>query len=208
MPVNLLAIYAANVKAPGGRARFSALILEDPGSTYNLITHKLAESLLLPSQLTVLSLTVPGHQRDEQYTHTYIVTLTDQHGARPTVQAIGVDNITVVEPAPEVEHDQLVKLFPGTEQEKVHSFIRPHGRVQLMLGMEMCFLHSRDGRKANNLRLNKTVFYLAWVLRKAAQNKQRAQVLEARTIVLKGKEEADGLCNSDISDSRSTPRSK
>ena len=78
------------------------------------------------------------------------------------MQAKGVNNITIVEPAPEVE--QLVKLFPGAEQEQVHTFRRLYGTVQLLLGMESHFRHIRDGRKAGNLRLNMTVFYPVWVL--------------------------------------------
>ena len=113
-PVNMLAIYKANTSAPGSPARFSVLILKDAGSTHNLITHELAASVMLPSSLTALSLMVPGHQREERNTCTYTAKLTDQHGASNAVQAIGLDNITVVAPAPEVE--QLVKLIPGADQ--------------------------------------------------------------------------------------------
>ena len=42
-------------------------------------------------------------------------------------------------PAPEVE--QLVKLFPGAEQEQVLAFRRLYGAVQLLLGKELRFLH-------------------------------------------------------------------
>ena len=68
----------------------------------------------------------------------------------------------MVKRAPEVE--QLVKLFPGAGQWQVRAFSRPHGTVHRLLGMASRFLHSRDGREAGHLRLNKTGFYPGWVL--------------------------------------------
>ena len=117
-----------------------ALILEDPRLTHNLITHDLAVWLMLPSQTTLLSLKVLGHRRKEQRLCTYGIGITDKHGARHTVQVIGVDNITEVEQAKE-----LITLFPGTGQMQARAFDRPLGTVHLPLGMESCSLHSKDG---------------------------------------------------------------
>ena len=52
---NILAIYAATMSMPGEQGKRSTPILEDPGSTHNLITHNLADKLLLPSQAMSLS---------------------------------------------------------------------------------------------------------------------------------------------------------
>ena len=50
--LNILAIFVATMSAPGEQGKRSALILKDPGSTHNLITHKLADLVMLPSQAT------------------------------------------------------------------------------------------------------------------------------------------------------------
>ena len=39
-----------------------------------------------------------------------------------------------------------------------------YGTVQLLLGMESRFLHSRERQEAGNLRLNKVIFYTGWML--------------------------------------------
>ena len=138
------------------------LILVDPGSNHNLITHNLVVWLKLPSQTTSLSLKVLDHRRKEQRLHTYVLVITDRHRARHTVQAIGMDNITEVEHSPKVK--EWIKLLPGVGQKQMRAFDRPHGTVQLLLRMELHSLHSKDGREVGDLRLNRTLFHPGWVL--------------------------------------------
>ena len=58
-------------------------------------------------------------------------------------------------------------MFPGAGRDQARanqSQRRPYGTVHQILGMASCSLHSRAGRKAGDLRLNKTVFHPGWVL--------------------------------------------
>ena len=99
MTDNLLVIQAAKISAPGEK-RELVLILEDPGLTHNLITRDLAIWLKLPSQTTSCWSKVLGHHCKEQRLRTYVLTVAEKHGAKHTVQAIGVDNITEVTNSP------------------------------------------------------------------------------------------------------------
>ena len=66
----------------------STLILKDPGSMHNLITHELANTLMLPNQATLLSLKVLGHHHEERRLRVYVVSITNMSGARHLVQDV------------------------------------------------------------------------------------------------------------------------
>ena len=74
----------------------------------------------------------------------------------------GEESIKEVEQAPKVK--ELIKLFLGAGQKQPRTFDRPHGTLQLLLGIESRSLHSKDGCEAGDLRLNRTLFHPGWVL--------------------------------------------
>ena len=57
------------------------MVLEDPGSTDNLITQDFAEALRLPSEPLSLSL---GHQHKNKRSQAYKLCLTDMYGVNKT----------------------------------------------------------------------------------------------------------------------------
>ena len=65
----------------------------------------------------------------------------------------------------------LIRMFPVAGQEQTRAFNRLHSTVQLLLGTTSGSLHSRDGGKAGDLRLNRTVFHPGWVLTEESQVK-------------------------------------
>ena len=174
---NIIAIYAAMMSTPGEQVACSALVLEDPGWTRNLITNELTETLMLPGQVILLLLKVLGHRHEERRLQDYVLSITDMYGKKHLIQAVGVNKITEVERAPKIR--DLVRMFPGAGKEQARVFNRPYGTVHLLLGMASRSQYSRDGRKAGNLKLNRTVFYPGWVLtgKILAQEKFSSQII-------------------------------
>ena len=94
---NIIAIYAAMMSTPGEQVACSALVLEDPGLTQNLITHNFADALMLTSHAISLPLRVLGHRQEERMLQVYVLSLADMYGKGHLIQAVGVDMITEVE---------------------------------------------------------------------------------------------------------------
>ena len=68
----MFAIHKSYVCAPGSLARFSVLILKDPGSTHNRIIYEFAASLMLPIKThgTVLKRArAPAGRTEHMYIH-------------------------------------------------------------------------------------------------------------------------------------------
>ena len=59
--VSLFATYAATMSSPNGNSARSALVLEDPDATLNIIMHKFSRILQLPIIMVNQSLRVLGH---------------------------------------------------------------------------------------------------------------------------------------------------
>ena len=59
--------------------------------------------------------------------------LTDIPGRKHNKQAICMDSLTQVSPAP--EDQELINNFPEPDHEAKKAFTRPHGKVQVMLEM-------------------------------------------------------------------------
>ena len=150
------------MSSQGEQVTHLALVLEDPGLTHNLITKEFADALILQGQAILLSLKVLGHRHKDRKSQFYVLSITDMYGKRHLIEALGVNSITEVERAPKVR--DLVRIFLGAGKEQARLFKRTYGAVHLLLGMASRSLHSRDGRKAGNLRLNRTVFNPGWVL--------------------------------------------
>ena len=92
----------------------------------------------------------------------YNICLADMQSRKHKVEAIGMDSLLAIDPAPEVR--ELTMQFPSANQYEKEVFSRPYGKVQLMLGMASQSLHCTHGMEAGELRLNKNVLYPAWVL--------------------------------------------
>ena len=83
-------------------------------------------------------------------------------GRKHEVEAIGMDSLLAITPAPEAR--ELVKQFPSAKQYKKEVFSSLYRKVQLMLGMASWSLHCTDGMEAGKLHLKKSLFYPGWVL--------------------------------------------
>ena len=130
-------------------------MLEDPGATNNFMTHKLAKKLWLPSKPLSLSIRVLEDRHRHKQTRVSMISQTYMQGRRHHIQAICMNSLTAVSRSPAVP--ELYKHFPETDQEPSKAFNRPHGKVQVMLGMPSRLLHCKDGQEAG-------IFFPAWVL--------------------------------------------
>ena len=103
---------------------------------------------------------------DEEYrerpTIIYHLDVVDMNGEAHRIEAIGMQTLTSVHPAPEVS--RLAHLFPGAPPAAAAAFRRPHGAVHLLLGMRDRRLHCTDGLEYQDLRLCRTKFASGWVL--------------------------------------------
>ena len=72
-------------------------MLEDPGSTHNLITHQLPRDLGLASKLITMKVKMPGRQHKLHQLKAYRFNLTDAQVIKHEERAIGMDNIAVIE---------------------------------------------------------------------------------------------------------------
>ena len=77
-----------------------------------------------------------------------------------------MESITNVEHAPDIKG--LRGLFPEIEKEMIKAFNRPHGNVDMLLGMASRSLHYKNGHRTGELRLNKSVFAPEWVMTRRA----------------------------------------
>ena len=159
---SLFSLLEVPVLSPCGAHESTALMLEDPGSTDNFVTHALARRLQLPSTPTSLFIRVLDQQYRERPTMVYFMNVVDMQGTTHRIEAIGMDSLTDVAPAPEVS--TLATLFPSAPPAATAAFRRPHGVVQLLLGMRDRRLHCTDGLEYGDLRLCRTRFTPGWVL--------------------------------------------
>ena len=70
-------MYAETMSSKEGGMARSALVLEDPGTTDNLITHKLAAALRLPSAPLTLSPRALGQKHESKQLQAYVLYLFD-----------------------------------------------------------------------------------------------------------------------------------
>ena len=141
---------------PISRAERYALMMEDPGAMDNFITHTFAQGMNLPSKPLSLKLEVLRGRQIIQNKREYSLNLRNMYGARHNMKAVGLERIK------EVEHALRVKLlrsiFPEAKEDVAEVFSRPHGKVDMVLGMKSRSLHCREKYDAGNLRLNRSVF--------------------------------------------------
>ena len=85
---------------------------------------------------------VPERQHKLHQTEAYRFNLMDPQGTKHEVHAVGMD-IAVVEEARELEN--LANLFPRAENKAKLAFSRPHGTVDVLIGIVSRSLHCKDG---------------------------------------------------------------
>ena len=91
------------------------IVLDDPGSTNNFITHKFAEKFRLLSEAVFHSIKVIEDRHSHKRTRVYKLSLTDMQGRKHNMQALCMDSITDMLQASEVQ--ELIKNYPEAEQE-------------------------------------------------------------------------------------------
>ena len=64
-------------------------------------------------------------------------------------------------------------MFPEAREDEAGAFSRPHGKLDVALGMASRSLHCKDGYKAGDLRLNKNIFSPGSVLTGHAPERDR-----------------------------------
>ena len=152
----LLAVYKARVSTHQGVVAKESILLEDPGLTHNLITQQLSRDLGQASEQITIKVKVPERQQKIHQTKAYRFDLTDAQGTKHEVRAVGMDSKAVVEETREVK--DLVNLFPGAVNKAKLAFNRPHGTVNMLIGMATRSLHCKDGLEVGKIWLNKSVF--------------------------------------------------
>ena len=152
-----MAIDKVQVSAKRGKKTKKILALEDPVFTPNLITHKLAHHLNMTSEQVAIKVMAPKEQHGPGHARVYSFSLTDSKGANHEVSAIGVDTITSMAEADRVK--DLVMLFQEATRQAKQAFVRPHGTLNVLLGMASRSLHCKDGLEAGQLRMNRTLFF-------------------------------------------------
>ena len=151
------------VHSTSGHRSSSALVLTDTGSTDSFVTHHLAKELGLQGSPIRLFIKVVDGNFKEEATMVYQLALEDSAGARHVVDAIGMNSLTEVAPAPHVS--SLASLFPKMPPQAAAAVSRPHGKVAVMLGMRDRQLHATAcGLEAGSLRLCRSKFGAGWVL--------------------------------------------
>ena len=140
-----MAHYTIPISSPTGHRIKSKLVMEDPGFTHDFVTHDLAEKMV-------------GEQGSVTRTKVYKMCLLDVQGRIYQMEAIGMESQLALYPAPETEYK--ASKFPVVDHHGGAAFRRPHGEVQLLLGMTSCSLHCKDGMEARNFSKTRAFFTL------------------------------------------------
>ena len=84
-------------------------------------------------------------------TREYSLILMDRHGSRHSIKAVGLESIAEVKHAPDGK--PFRHMFPNRNKDIIRAFDRPHGNVDVMLGMELSrLLHCREGYEVGRTR--------------------------------------------------------
>ena len=101
----------------------------------------LAQGMNLPGKPLSLKLEVLGGRQIIQDMREYSLNLRDMYGARHNMKAVGLERIT------EGKHKPMVKLlsgtFPGDKEDVAGAFYRPHGKVNVVLGVKVTTLQGQ-----------------------------------------------------------------
>ena len=122
----------------------------DTASTVSLILHKKAEKLGLKGIPVTLTIKGVGNIPQTAHTKQYVVPLYDKRGNTRFVQAFGMDEITEVIKL--IDRKKIVEIF------HIEDLCRPNGEVELLIGIDACFLFPTVINTVGNLQLLENVF--------------------------------------------------
>ena len=89
-------LYTILIRSPTTHRVKLNLVLEDPGSNHNFVTHDLAKKLQLSSEITVAIISLVGRQGAVTQTKVYRMCLSDMQGRKHQVEAIGMDSLLAI----------------------------------------------------------------------------------------------------------------
>ena len=145
------------------RRRSSArpgMVMIDPGSDTNFITHSLAARLRLQGQPYQFRFKVVDLEARPIQTARYQFQVEDRLGARHTIQAMGLESITMLPSDPDLSPIQhLVESYPPEVLD------RPQGEVDILLGLRNSALHGTTREQWGDLRLMESPLGCGWSLR-------------------------------------------
>ena len=124
------------------------------------MTHKFAKSLHLQGELCQFRLKVVDRDARPIETMRYRLELEDKNGEQHEIVAMGLDNITVLPPDPDLA--PLQALEPSIPPAALQ---RPQGHVDILLGLRNSALHGRTVAQWDNLRLLESPIGSGWSLR-------------------------------------------
>ena len=139
-----------------------AKLMWDGGSSGALVTHSFAQLAGLKGEKVAYWLVVVGHPRVLRQTTLYTFTMVDNNGAKHTIQAYGIDQIT--DDTVMLDLDGVKQVFPGAPREV---YTRPDGPVHILIGNMYKHIHpcgGEDGFTRGRLRLSKSLFGCGYVL--------------------------------------------
>ena len=120
----------------------------DPGATLSLITHRAARNLNLNGRNVTLEIIKIGNVSEIVNSKEYDLAIRDKNGKIWNVPCFGIDEITST--APKMNFDNIVDIFPGIKKGDIQ---RPFGNIDLLIGLDCCFLLPNIVQRVENLQL-------------------------------------------------------
>ena len=137
-----------------------SMVMIDPGSDTNFITHSLAAKLGLQGQPYQFRLNVVDREARPIQTARYQFKVEDRLGSRHAIQAMGLESITTLPSDPDLSPiHHLVERYPREVLDQ------PQGEVDILLGLRNSALHGTTREQWGDLRLMESPLGCGWSLR-------------------------------------------
>ena len=127
--------------------------LYDSASGVSLITHSMARQLGLSSTPVNITITKIGNTVETLATKIYSLSLIDEFNNNYAIACYGMDEIT--SDVPKINIEAAGNIFELNQSIKLS---RPHGRVDLLIGLDYCALLPQVVKSVGNLQLMRNVF--------------------------------------------------
>ena len=127
--------------------------LYDSASGVSLITHSMACQLGLTSTPVNITITKIGNTLETIETKIYSLSLTGHFNNNYAIACYGMDEIT--SNVPKINIEAAGKIFDLSPSIKL---TRPHGQVDLLIGLDYCTLLPKVIKSVGNLQLMKNIF--------------------------------------------------
>ncbi|XP_043208348.1 uncharacterized protein LOC122373955 isoform X1 [Amphibalanus amphitrite] len=125
----------------------------DSGANVSLITHKAASTLNLTGHDTTLTITKVGNETQDYNSKRYVVPLIDANGKQWEVHAYGIEEITSA--LDKFDVSAVAPLFQNIQPKDIE---RPHGNVDMLIGIDCCAIMPIVTETIGNLQLLKNQF--------------------------------------------------